>query len=154
MDALTLSTLDWPAVLEALADCAFTDMGSQAIRELPHLDKVADILNAYDQIDELLQLQDLGENVPIGGIEDLSDLVVRAHKGEVLTGQELRQAGQTMAAMRSLAWFFVSHQEEIPNLGSIGANIIIDDIVADELEIAFEPNGELSGRTYPVLVGI
>ena len=53
--------------------------------------------------------------------------------------------------MRSLAWFFVSHQEEIPNLGSIGANIIIDDIIADELEVAFEPNGELSGRTYPVL---
>ena len=151
MDAATRATLDWPAVLEAFADSAFTDMGSRAIKTLEAFDSVGDILNAYDQIDELFHLQEIGENVPIGGIEDLSELVIRAHKGEVLSGQELRQAGQTMAAMRSLAWFFVSHQEEIPNLGSIGANIIIDDIIADELEVAFEPNGELSGRTYPVL---
>ena len=52
---------------------------------------------------------------------------------------------------RSLAWFLVSHQEETPHLGQLGTLIIVDDLVADELDVAFEPNGTLSGRTYPVL---
>lgn len=151
MDQPSLSTLDWQTVIDELVDCCQTTLGSDAIPHLPFLETVGDVLNAYDQIDELIQLQEAGDSMPLGGVEDISELLVRAAKGEVLTGQELRQGGQTMTALRGLAWFLVSRQEDMPNLGMLGAGIIVDDSVADELEVAFEPNGTLSGRTYPVL---
>lgn len=151
MDATTLNTLDWPTVLEAFAECAYTTLGAESIRHLAPLNDVHAVQLAFDQIDELIALENEGERIPIGGIEDISELLKRSAKGEVLDGTELRQAGQSMGALRSLAWFLVSHQEETPHLGQLGTLIIVDDLVADELDVAFEPNGTLSGRTYPIL---
>ncbi len=151
MDNTTLTTLDWPTVLHAFADCAYTTLGATAIQALAPLDSVHAVQFAYDQIDELIALELEGERVPVGGIEDISELLKRSGKGEVLDGLELRQAGQTLGALRSLSWFLTSRQEEIPNLGRLGTLIVVDDLVADELDVAFEPNGTLSGRTYPIL---
>jgi len=151
MDVTTLNTLDWPTVLDAFAECAYTTLGAQSIRGLAPLNDVHAVQLAFDQIDELNALENEGDRIPVGGIEDISVLLKRSAKGEVLDGDELRQAGQTLGALRSLAWFLVSRQEEIPHLGQLGTLIIVDDLVADELDVAFEPNGTLSGRTYPIL---
>ena len=151
MDNTTLTTLDWPTVLDAFAECAYTTLGAHAIHNLDPLDSVHAVQLAFDQIDELIALELEGERIPVGGIEDISELLKRSAKGEVLDGLELRQAGQTLGALRSLSWFLTSRQEEMPHLGQLGTLIVVDDLVADELDVAFEPNGTLSGRTYPIL---
>lgn len=151
LDNETLQALDWTSVLEALAEHARTSMGAQHIRSMPFYNDRRDIHACLDQIDEVLSLEEDGETLPIGGVEDLRTYLKRAEKGEVLTGSELRQCGLSLSALRSLAWFLLSRQEQIPNLGALGNAIVIDDGVADELEVAFEPNGELSHRAFPIL---
>ena len=91
---------------------------------MPFLSELKAIQSSYDQIDEIQALADLDEQIPIGGIEDIQIHLIRGAKGEVLTGQELRQAGQTLSALRQLAWFLVRHQDDHPNIGALGAAII------------------------------
>ncbi len=151
LDRDTLDALDWPVLVQALAERARTPLGRRAAQALAPLPLEA-IHACFDAVDELTALaEEEGADVPVGGVDDIGRLVLRASKGEVLDGAELRQAGATLGALRDLQWFLVSHAEACPVLGRLGEAIRVDDVLADELLVAFENTGELSARTYPEL---
>ena len=125
LDHDTLAALDWPVVVEALAEGARTAMGKAAVRALQPLPDAAAVRACHDVTDELLTLRELGEDVPIGGVSDVAELVRGAAKARVLEGPELRLVGNTLGALRELAWFLVRHAEDTPRLWAIGEHIRI-----------------------------
>lgn len=149
--ATTLTALDWPVLVDALAERARTSLGARRARGLAPLADRAGVVRAHDEIDELSLLAERGVDPPIGAIEDIAVEAIRAEKGELLTGQELRRAGLTLGALRDLAWFFARHDEIVPRLADRAAEILVDDATADDLLVAFENDGTLSSRTYPEL---
>lgn len=151
LDQDTLSALDWPVVVDALATCASTPIGREAVENIEALPSAAAVRNCFDTMDELLALQEEGEHLRLGGIADIRTTVRASAKGRVLEGSELKQIGDTMGAMRDVSWFLTRNAEENPRLWDIGNVIYVDDVLADELLMAFEPNGDLSARTYPEL---
>ncbi|MFK7929468.1 MAG: endonuclease MutS2 [Myxococcota bacterium] len=150
----TLVALDWPVCVEALAERARTALGSEQVRAMAPLASAEEIRRCHDAIDELFALEAEGEHLPVGGVSDVRSLVRDAAKARMLDGSDLRLVGLTLGALRDLAWFTASHQEVAPVLGRIGSEIFVDDVVADELMMAFEPSGELSERTYPELADL
>jgi DNA mismatch repair protein MutS2 len=151
LHAESLSALDWSVVVDALAERARTALGGRRARALAPLREIAAVRRAHDEIDELAALADDGVDPPIGAVEDIAQDAVRAAKGELLSGPELRRAGITLGALRDLAWFFATNDERCPRLAERAAAIVIDDVVADDLLVAFESDGQLSARTYPEL---
>lgn len=151
LDRDTLNALDWPALVEALAERARTPLGREAVRTLAPLPDAAAIRAVFDAVDELMALQEDGSDMPVGAIHDIRRHVIRASKGEVLDGADLRQVGDSMGALRDLSWYLESHADDSPVLAELGADIFVDDVIADELAMAFENTGELSSRTYPEL---
>jgi len=151
LDHDTLKALDWPVVVEALAEGARTSLGKAAVRALQPLPSADAVRAVHDVIDELRALAEEGEDVPIGGVSDVAELVRGAAKSRVLEGPDLRLIGDTLGALRELAWFLVRHAEDTPGLWRIGERILVDDVLADDLLVAFENTGELSARTYPEL---
>lgn len=151
LDADTLEALDWPVVVQALAERARTSLGAACARALAPLADTAAIHLAYDEIDELTLLDEAGEDPPIGAIDDIETDLIRASKGEVLSGPELRRCGLCLGALRDLAWFFARHDELVPRLADRATGIQIDDVLADDLLVAFDNDGTLSARTYPEL---
>lgn len=149
LHADTLNALDWPVVVEALAERARTSLGARAARDLRPLPDLPSIHQAFDEVDELQRLADLGEDPPIGAIEDIRSEVIGAHKGEILPGPDLRRVGLTLGALRDLCWYFARHDEVAPQLAARASAILIDDVLADDLLVAFESDGALSARTYP-----
>jgi DNA mismatch repair protein MutS2 len=149
--ATTLTALDWPVLVDALAERARTSLGARRARTLAPLADRAAVVRAYDEVDELSLLAERGVDPPIGAIEDIAVEAIRAEKGELLTGQDLRRAGLTLGALRDLAWFFARHDELVPRLADRAAEILVDDATADDLLVAFENDGTLSSRTYPEL---
>lgn len=151
LDRDTLLALDWPVLVDALAERARTALGAARVRSLTPLRDGRAIRTAFDAIDELTDLQEAGSDIPVGAVGDIRQAALRASKGEVLDGVELRQVGNTLVALRDLAWFLASHDEEAPTLARHGDQILVDDVLADELAVAFENTGELSARSYPEL---
>lgn len=147
----TLRALDWPVVIDALCEGARTPLGKRAVRELGALSDASAVRAAHDAIDEILALRELGEDLPIGGVTDVGAFVRGAAKARVLESTELRQVGDTLGALRDLSWFLTRQAEDVPNLWAHGERIFIDDVLTDELLVAFENTGELSARTYPEL---
>jgi DNA mismatch repair protein MutS2 len=151
LDRDTLTALDWPVLVEALAERARTTLGAAAVRALAPLSDAAAIRACFDEVDELAWLQESGSDIPVAAVSDIRRTAVRASKGEVLDGPDLRLAGNTLVALRELAWFLATHDEDAPKLALYANEILVDDVLADELAVAFENTGELSARTYPEL---
>jgi DNA mismatch repair protein MutS2 len=151
LDRDTLATLDWPVLVDALAERARTTLGRDAVLSLQPLQSGADIHRAFDLIDELARLQADRRDPPVGAVTDIRSVTIRASKGEILDPGDLRRAGDCLGALRDLAWFLARVQDDAPLLGSIADHILVDDALADELLVAFDNTGQLSARTYPEL---
>ncbi|MFT7520126.1 MAG: DNA mismatch repair protein MutS2 [Kiritimatiellia bacterium] len=151
LDKDTLIALDWPVILDALAGRARTPLGRHAVHRLAPMLDGREISACFDAVDELDALREAGHPITLGGIDDIRRQLVRAHKGEMLDGPDLRRVGATLGELRRLSWYLATHDETAPRLAALGDNILVDDVLADELEMAFEPSGELSSRAYPEL---
>ncbi|MCB9695183.1 MAG: Smr/MutS family protein [Alphaproteobacteria bacterium] len=143
--------LDFAVVLEAFAGQARTSMGEAAVRALQPLADRASAVTAMDTSFEVLRVEDAGGSVPVGSITDIRSLAARASKGTVLEGAELLQAGHTLESLIHLRTTLDGSAEEAPRLARIASAIAVDPFVARTLLRAFEPNGQLSGATYPEL---
>lgn len=147
----TLTALDWPVVVTALAERARTSLGVAAVQALQPLPDAAAVRAAHDAVDEILALWEEGTDLPVGGVEDVGVDAARAAKGEVLDVPELRQLGATLDSLRRLQWACLARDEQAPRLFALGERIEVDDVLADDLAMAFDNQGRLSSAQYPEL---
>ena len=143
--------LDWPFVVAAWAEHARTTLGTAAVFAASPLDSVADIEAAFTAVEEWLALSDAQVDTGLGAVSDIRDLVGSAARGEVLDDADLRLAGITLGALIRLEFVLAQHSDTAPNLHWTARAIEIDPDVADLLEHAWEPTGELSARVWPIL---
>ena len=99
----TLEKLSFDRVIAALAERAATPLGRErALTVTPDLDDAAREL-AFERTDEVL----LGDDLSLGGVEDVRPLLERVREGGVLDGREILAIAYTMDAAatvrRSLA---------------------------------------------------
>ena len=151
LEQATLRGLDWPVVVEAWAESARTPMGAAAVRRLGPLPDRRSVEAALDQCDEVIALENEGSSLPIGAVSDVREATARAGKGLVLEATELASAGRSLRALLDLAKALDAGAELAPGLARIASAIVIDPFVTLDLELAFDPTGQLSGSTYPEL---
>jgi len=147
---LTLQALDWPFVLEALAGSARTPLGQAAARTLTLAPDRGVALARYAAVEEVWARWADDEQVPLGGIVDVRPSLERA-SGAVLEPGELLDIGTTLEALDSLRNWLELREESCPVLWSLGAPIVVDEVLLSDLLASFEDGGQLSGRRYPIL---
>lgn len=148
----TLDALDWPYVLDALAEQTRTEAGAWAARNLEPAGGLTWVRAVMDAVDEAAVLRD-GEagSVRVGGVEDISAHVRRAARGLSLDKAELRNVGSTITALAELREYLDRHAAIAPTLAEWGEQIAIDAPLRTRLARAFDTRGELSETAYPVL---
>ena len=148
----TLDVLDWPFVTRELAAHARTVAGARLAADVPLARDIATISQSLDAVEEVLALADAGAGAPpVGGVEDLQDVVRRASRGEVLDLTELRAARSTLGALTDLRGYVRDNREAAPTLARLGAPIELDRALCTTFHAALDERGELSERTYPHL---
>ena len=147
----TLDALDWPLVLEALADEASTTAGRRAARTLRPLPSAAAIRAVHDAIEEVVALDEKGAAVHVASIHDVAELVRGATKSQVLEPAELKEVGDTLLGLEQLGEHLLEHADDAPELARLAAPIALDLDVTAELRDAFDRTGQLSGERYPEL---
>src|SRR6201988_337513 len=93
----TLEALDWPFVARELARHARTPAGARLAAEIELSTDSEKIERELDAVDEVFALADAGlGSPPVGGVEDIAEVVERAARGEVLELAELRACRSTV----------------------------------------------------------
>ena len=91
-DARALSALDFPRVLDALAERSATSLGAERARALRPSDDPERIARELDEVEDAL----FGVSLSLGGIHDIRELHARAAEGRVLSGSELLSAAYSL----------------------------------------------------------
>ncbi len=153
-DPGTLTALDWPVLLAALARHARTQRGAVATASAPLAGDRDHVLRRYAAVTELLAVEVEGERIPVGGVSDIAELLDRTARGEVLEGHELLEIGRTLESLERLVHHLVTRQEVCPTLAGLTEPIELDPSLTGLLVRSFDAQGELSESEYPELADL
>ena len=150
----SLHSLDWPGVIEALAERASTRMGEELCWGLPLLESPEEAEEALAEVAEMLSLMEQSSAPSVGGVTDVRESVAAVSKGAILEGPDLLSIAHSLEALERLKRQTTEQADQAPLLYRRSTEIQAHRDLAAWLIGSFDPRGELSSGTYPQLSGL
>lgn len=150
----SLQSLDWPGVIEALAERAATRMGEELCWGLPLLESPKEAEEALAEVAEMLALMEQSCAPSVGGVTDVREAVAAVSKGAILEGPDLLSIAHSLEALERLKRQTTDQAAQAPLLYRRSVGIEAHPDLAAWLIGSFDPRGELSASTYPQLSGL
>ena len=150
MDAKTLHVLEYPKILDRLADfCDFSASAdlAKALQPTPDFEEATTRLAETTEARKILVTADLS----IGGAHDIRDQVTLAARGGVLDPKEMLDVQTTLVSMRELHRFFEKHAEGSPHLADIGYRLPAPTGLIEAISSCIADNGEVADNASPKL---
>jgi DNA mismatch repair protein MutS2 len=149
-DARTLRVLEFPRILEALADGTVTPMGrAQALGLRPS----ADPSEVRARLDETAEAVALGAEaeIPVRGARDLEPLVARAAAGGVLDPLELLDVAQTLGVARQVSGHLRARRHRAPRLAAQADLLTVRADLEAAIGAAVDERGQVKDAASPDL---
>lgn len=154
MDVKSLSTLEYPKILEQLARyCAFAASAEKARALLPTAD-IAIARQRQAETREALTLLSTRPDLTIGGARDVREAADLANHGGVLTPTDLLDIKSTLIAARTLSRLFENIGGSYPNLYAIAAQMPPPLGLIEAISRAISERGEILDSASEKLAGI
>jgi DNA mismatch repair protein MutS2 len=151
LDAKTLTDLEWPRVLDALAERCRGEAGRRLARAMPFAPTPAVARVALAEAREAFSAEARGEALPLYGLRDVAEAIERLRVGAVLAPGELRDVGAMLGSARALRRYLSARKQTLPAL----ASACLTDPTLDEIEgaltEAFDADGLLADHASPRL---
>lgn len=154
MDAKSLSTLEYPKILEHLARyCAFAASAEKA-RALSPTPDIEEARQRQAETREALMLLSTRPDLTIGGARDVREVVDLANHGGVLPATDLLDIKSTLIAARTLSRLFENVGGSYPNLYAIAAQMPPPLGLIDAISRTISERGEILDSASEKLAGI
>lgn len=146
--------LEWPRLLDLLAQNTHSTMGAALSRALPLAADLEAAQARQQETTDMARLLEGGESVPAGFFPDIREQVLRAAKGGVLEAPELRDCGLVMASMEELTRYMARQRVHAPALAALAEPLhAMTGLQALKLavETAIQPDGSIKESATPEL---
>ena len=150
-DARTLRILDFPVVLERLAQRCASDLGAAAAGALVPSGRAREVAADLEETAEARALLAAGARPPLDGLADVAPLVSRAARGGLLGGADLWRVGEAAGCLGALAEHFAAHTALAPRLADWATAIADFGPVRAEVSRCIGPDGDVLDRASPQL---
>lgn len=154
MDEHSLRVLEYPRIIELLAERTSNPMGREAALALTPSSLPEVVQRRLRETAEACQLLEKGNGMPLGGIRDIREAVNRAAIEMLLTPTELLDVAQTVASAQRLRAFLLKQAESAPTLAEIAGNIPIVPGLAARIEECISEGGDVRDTATPELARI
>ncbi len=152
MDKKTLNTLEYPKILERLADYAAFSASAELARSLEPTNDLEIAKSALARTSEARHLLSLISDFSVGGAHDVRALVDKARRSGVLQPHEFLDIRDTLIAGRNIHRTFERRKETYPNLAELAVRLnpppgLIDSIthvITDQAEVSDSASPKLS----------
>lgn len=149
--ARTLRELQWPELLQALAERTRTPIGHELAVELDFLSERTAVEERLERVEEVRALRRAELISPNHDVDDLRPMLTRLERSAVLSGLELLSAAnviQTSARVRS---FFHTHRLLAPSVAAIAEGLPRLTPIARRIADMVEPSGLLKDSASDAL---
>ena len=141
MKESVFKTVEFDKIREAVTAYAGSVMGKERCARMVPLSHPSDIQEKLDETDEVVQILQSAEPLPLGGIRDIRSSVTRAGLGAVLMPDEFLAIRSTLYAARRLKKFFQETALEVPRLRELSLAISTFQRTEDKIEGAISEQG-------------
>jgi DNA mismatch repair protein MutS2 len=151
MNPRTLRVLEYPKILERLAQyCAFSGGAELATSLLPSDDLIT-VQEWLAQTGEAYQLLGQKDDISFGGVSDLRPLLDRAERRSVLLPSDLLEVKFTLQRARQLRNLLTRLEHSFPHLAEMAANIQPCDHVVEQISRCISDRGDVLDNASPEL---
>lgn len=154
MDEKTFVTLEFPKILDKLAEYAAFSASAELARALRPVTDVDEVRKRQKRTTEARLLLDTTANTSVGAAHDVRPLVDRAARRGVLEPSELLAVKDTLIAARELARVFEHHNEAYPELVAISEFLPPPPGIVDAITRTISDRGEVLDSASPKLASI
>jgi DNA mismatch repair protein MutS2 len=152
MDAHTLTSLEYNEIVSLLKGCASSELGRREcalIRPLSDPQQVAGLLEEVTALKEVLEG---GADLPLHGMADIAPILQRTRiEGAMLLPSELLAIAASIRVSGSLKRFCRELEERFAPLKEIGEEFAAPGSLAQGIEGAIAPGGEIYDEASPLL---
>lgn len=149
-DQKSLTTLEYPKILERLATFAQSQGGKKKASELVPYEKIADALHALNETAEADRVLFEYSLSPSFAVDDIGDILVKAKKGATLAIPDIMKVGRSLRVSRRLKYTF-DKVKDCPLLADMAMGLFenetlekkIFDAFLSETEVADNASNEL-----------
>jgi DNA mismatch repair protein MutS2 len=151
MDALTLRALEWPHLLDRIAAHAVSEIGGVRLRTTEPAESIEEARELARRAHDAVELDALGDALPLRAFPDVSEAVARAQKGGTLRGTDLAGVARVLAVAHDVRVFATERRERFAHLyGAVSSDPSLTPL-GTALAKAIEPDGSLSDDASPEL---
>lgn len=154
LSAKAAQALEWPKVLEWVAQAAQSALGAARCRAMVLDNGLEMLARRQRETTEWLRLSEGSDPVPVLSFPDARELVERAGKGGVLEALELRDCGLVLTRMDEVARFCARHAHEAPTVVAMADGLQSTrelQAVVRALDAAIQPDGAIKESATPEL---
>ncbi len=149
-DQKSLTTLEYPKILERLATFAQSQGGKKKASELVPYEKIADALHALNETAEADRVLFEYSLSPSFAVDDIGDILVKAKKGATLAIPDIMKVGRSLRVSRRLK-YTIDKVKDCPLLADMAMGLFenetlekkIFDAFLSETEVADNASNEL-----------
>jgi DNA mismatch repair protein MutS2 len=138
--------LEWPRLLEFLAQHAQSAMGTVRCRALLLSSDLADARLRQQETTEMVSMLEGNDSPPALSFPDIREQLTRASKGGMLEAGELRDCAIVLALMEEVERWMVRHQAEAPALAQVVEPLqVVKGLrsIRSAIEAAIQPDGAI-----------
>ncbi|MFH1907413.1 MAG: endonuclease MutS2 [Chloroflexota bacterium] len=150
MDSKTLSVLEYPKILDRLADFCDFSASADLARQLAPTDSYDLALVRQAETSEARKLLSM-QDISIGGAHDIRDAVQLAARGGVLEAKELLDVQNTLIATRNLRRALEKLASDYPHLWNIAIALPIPQGLVEAISRTVSESGEVLDSASPKL---
>jgi DNA mismatch repair protein MutS2 len=154
LSAKAAQALEWPKVLECVAQGAQSVLGAARCRAMVLDNDIEVLARRQRETTEWLRLSEGSDPAPVLSFPDARELIERAGKGGVLEALELRDCGLILARIEEVARYCARHAHEAPTVVAVAEGLEWTrelQAIARALEAAIQPDGAIKESATPEL---
>ncbi|MBD5092646.1 MAG: endonuclease MutS2 [Clostridiales bacterium] len=142
-DSKSLTTLEYPKILAALAGFAQSAGGKEKAKALLPLESVAAIEHALSETDEADRVLFEFALNPSFAVDDIEAILVKASKGAILSISEIMKVGRTLRTARRLKKT-IATAKDVPILDDMSSRLYINEQLEKRIYDAFLSETEVA----------
>ncbi len=147
----TRDDLQWPQLLEHVADHAQTPEGRFLLDHLVAPGDAELVRRRLNEVDELMELIDTDPAPPLGGFHDIRKAVHHTTKGGQLVIEDLAAIRRHCDGAARVQRYFKSRQRKLPHLSPLGKRISPMRTLRSRLDQSIDAGGELANSASSAL---
>jgi len=153
MDEKTLQVLQYDEVLRILQSLVTSPLGQEAVQELKPSDDPRLIEELLEETSEMKAFIEEKGGLPLG-FPDIGSILLKAQRGSILEGNELRLVSESIKASRSLKEAFSKLDHRFNKLKFLSERLKVPLVVEKEIDKAINSKGEIRDDASEALVEI